>query len=152
MKVELERCVEDVADDRARIQVLHLRRVEAGLGGREGDAQRLDCRPAVARAAEQAASAAAGVSRKSRRRIRGQPSGDAESVDVDVLEEVARERMAAIADQPGLCQVVDVAMAVHLVGHVDDKEPLHLADRRVTLGAIGQLALQVVERVVLRAA
>src|SRR4030095_11354794 len=25
-------------------------------------------------------------------------------VDVDVLEEVARERMAAIADEPGLCQ------------------------------------------------
>src|SRR4249920_1587730 len=93
-------------------------------------------------------SAAAGVSRKSRRSIRSASRSAGGVVDVDVLEEVARERVPAITYEPGLIQVVDVAVSMHLVGHVGDEEPFHFTDRRLALGAIGQLALQVVEVVV----
>jgi hypothetical protein len=68
-------------------------------------------------------------------------------VDVDVLEEISSEGMPAITDEPELIQVVDVAMPMHLVGHVGD-ETASFTDRRLALGAIGQLALQVVEVVV----
>src|SRR5512137_56227 len=73
-------------------------------------------------------------------------------VDIDVLEEVPRERVPAIADQPRVRHVVAVAVAVDLVRHVDVEDTLHLADRGGPLGAIRQLALAFVQAVVLRQA
>src|SRR4029453_15208979 len=105
---------------------------------------------APASARTRRASAAAGVSRNSRRCIRGSSGFRASRVvDVDVLEEVACKRMAPIAEQPWMRDIVDIAVPVNLVRHVDDEQPLHLTDDRVAFRTIGNLSLLVVEPVVL---
>src|SRR5512138_1515128 len=65
--------------------------------------------------AERAARVAEAPAARKRRRSIGSGAAAAGGIDVDVFEEVAAVRMAAVAHQPRMHHVVDEAVSVHLV-------------------------------------
>jgi hypothetical protein len=60
--------------------------------------------------------------------------------------QVLPEQRSTIADHPGLHEVGHHAVAVRLVGHVDDRQPLQFGEQGLALGAVGQLGQAVVDR------
>ena len=161
-RVVAEQRLEDVGDDAVRVEVAHLGRIEAGLGGLEQDAQHVGVERDVA------------VVRRRRRACGGDEAGAADSepaaidaarhglrpsllradgravVDVDELPPVLPEHRAAVADHALLRHVERQPVEDVLVRHVGEGDALGLAEDGDPLGAVGQRLQLVVEHVELR--
>ena len=155
-EVEVQRRLEDAGGHGARIQVGDLRRVEAGLGDREGVAQHLGCRrgpSAALRRRPQARRSSRPQASASRRQSRSGSSGAVGAESSAWLAARSLHALARAANQPGRAALgrpytracrspgVPTCMAAYLIRRLWQMVPD--AGRR---GAAGVLAVQVLRR------
>src|SRR5215469_9169115 len=119
----------------------------------------------VASIATVAAVSAASPAASPRRRISGPPTRSGRNgiftsslrvmapqhvrIDIDIGPEVTLIEILVVADQPGLRDVGEDAVRLHLVRHVGHDEALHLRHHRIALRAVRHRVLLLIEPVVL---